>query len=179
MRVQIIGHSQVPYIEDFDNVEVLIYSRGGAKIHEFWEDEYLSSSLNNNVDLTILFIGGNDVFDIDSDRDIANAIWDLALGYSERSRAVRVCNIEPRNYRVNRVRRRRRRAQEYDDRSEHINRILKKWSERNRWFRLVNLYHVQFQDYAEDGVHFTPLQESQLIQRFTNTIYKLKDQLRL
>ena len=175
MRVQIIGHSQVPYIEDFDDVEVLIYSRGGAKIYEFWEDE----SMNNDVDLTILFVGGNDVFDIEDDYDLANEIWDLAKGYSERSRAVRVCNLEPRNYRVNRVRRRRERAQEYDDRSKHINSLLKRWSERNRWFKLVNLSHIQFQDYAEDGVHFTPLQQSQLIDRFINTIYKVKDQLRL
>ena len=43
----------------------------------------------------------------------------------------------------------------------------------------MNLHHVQFHDYAEDGVHFTPLQQSQLIQRFTTTINKVKDQLGL
>ena len=49
-----MGHSNVPDdFQSYGDVEVLVYKRGGAKIHHILEDEYLKESLDNEVDLTV------------------------------------------------------------------------------------------------------------------------------
>ena len=179
MRVQIVGHSQVPEgFVSYDDVQVDVYSKSGARLHHVQTSPELKDSLEQEVDLTILFIGGNDVFSL-TPTQIYRKIWDLVELYRRHSRAVRVCALEPREYWRSRRSVWRQRAELYNTNSDLINKRLTRKAKTQKRYRVVNFTQVQFRNHSGDGVHYYPLDQVFLIRRFKTVIKNVREELNI
>ena len=59
VRVAIVGHSQIPYINSYDDVEISTFKLKGALCSDFF-DYPLNECLQQEYDVVIIFLGGNE-----------------------------------------------------------------------------------------------------------------------
>lgn len=62
-RVALVGHSQLPYIDNYDDVEFKRFKKGGARIRTFTQGSDYERICSDEWDCVILFLGGNDLCD--------------------------------------------------------------------------------------------------------------------
>ena len=95
-KVALVGHSQLPYIEDYDDVEFEQFKIGGAKIKTFTEDSNYGRICSDEWDCVILFLGGNDLCE---HHDAGQMVTDLMTFVGEiRAQKIFVTEVEKRTY---------------------------------------------------------------------------------
>lgn len=60
-KISLVGHSQVPKELNFPNAEIRIFRAPGGKAQFFHENELMNRVLNWEHDLSIVWLGSNDV----------------------------------------------------------------------------------------------------------------------
>ena len=165
VRVAIVGHSQVPYIDSYDNVEINLFRRGGARIHHAYEPP-LSDSLDEHFDVVILFLGGNDI-GTKTPNQIVNELVELAGKYDSASQVL-VTQIEHRvyppghRYYIS--------EQDYRKQANRINKSLVKKAGQTEAFRTINISSPWYNDNSPDGIHFHYISADSLVARYCDAI---------
>ena len=171
-RVAVVGHSLVPRdLGYIPGATVRIFRSPGAKASNFETNYILREALEWSHDLTILFIGGNDIYDgcVPSriTNDIQNVIEQIHE-YCESQIAfvlVEHRNPPPRNrFNVS--------ADQYNRVSNIINNRLKRKYKNKSYMRFLSVGAKPFQDGVTDGVHFDAETKLHLKQKFINTIVR-------
>ena len=164
MRVVIVGHSQLPRNLDhnLDDVEVKIFRAPGARASRFNTITKLKNVLEYSHDVTILWIGSNDIDQETQPRQLAETIIQVAETIEERcgSRVTLVeveCREYPRGSTVisNEGYRRVKRS---------VNRALS----RSRFTR-INFGAIKY-TLATDGVHFETSAKEEINKELVNHI---------
>lgn len=100
-KVALVGHSQLPRQLNVDHRGVVVRSfrAPGARANEFQNIPRLQAALAWPHDLTILWLGSNDVRDHSQPDDIANTIQAIVTTFErERGSEVAIVLLEPRRY---------------------------------------------------------------------------------
>ena len=96
-KVALVGHSQIPRRLNIPNVEVNIFRAPGAKASTFFDNFRLNEVLKWEHDLTILWIGSNDIGSHTEPETVFNFIKEIYQAIQENCKSVvYVCKIEPR-----------------------------------------------------------------------------------
>ena len=177
MNVQVVGHSQIPWsFGSYGDVHVELFKKGGAKLYDVETHDDLCYSLDNVVDLTILWIGGNDLFD-ETGVYVSKEILRLKELYLQNSQRVRVCAIESRDYSQSYNLEWQENADLWNRRKNKVNHRLSLYANTQGNYRVINFTQAQFQYNAYDGVHFPPQQVDYIIDRFETVIGHVKNEL--
>ena len=157
-RVALVGHSQVPVnyeygYQDFP-VRVYVYRRPGARIKDIRFDPVFNSFWRHRFDLSILFIGGNDLEKDTNTKAVRDEYCHLIRVLNGKDAACIPSTIERREnlptfhrYQITQA--------EYNSKSRSINRFLA------RYCRATNQEYLDLQrgvftgPRARDGVHFS------------------------
>ena len=83
-KVALVGHSLIPRHLYVDRCEIRIFRAPGARTHEFGRNDALRPALDWQHDLTILYLGGNDVTPTCRVKKIADNIEKLVKTFQER-----------------------------------------------------------------------------------------------
>lgn len=168
-RVIIGGHSQIPNVlPTLQDVQISVCRLPGGKLSDFWEHSKFTCMRENEHDLAIIFLGGNDVNNSTKPSDIINAILEIADYLKQRNKHVVVTLLEPRQYSVNN--RFRVDSNTYDKVSRSINRALGKVL-RKRSIRTLNFGAKTFaQGHTRDGVHFRSVTKAHITNKIINCI---------
>ena len=144
-KVALVGHSQIPPVFDFPNVEVKIFRAPGGRACNFPEDARMNKVLEWEHDLTILWIGSNDVNVNTTPEIIFNDIKSICFEIQVSCQSVvYICQVEPR------VRTRNISADQYKKYQTGINNRIKRSKIPNIHFN--NLRFVE--ELSGDGVHW-------------------------
>lgn len=168
-RLIIGGHSQVPNVlPTLLDVQITVCTLPGGKLDDFWEHYKFTCMRENEHDLAIIFLGGNDVNNSTKLSDIINEILGIADYLKQRNKHVVVTLLEPRQYSVNN--RFRVDSNTYDKVSRSINRALCKVF-RKRNIRTINFGAKTFvQGHTRVGVHFTSVTKAHVTSKIINCI---------
>lgn len=168
-RVVIGGHSQVPnFIPALQDTEIEICKVNGGKLKDFWEHSRFHVMREDEHDLAILFLGGNDVYDGCSPRELINEILRITDHLQQLNKRVAVTLLEPRHY--SNGNRFGVSPTTYNKVSKAINKGLWK-SLKNKNIRTINLGAKPFATgHTADGVHFEPLTKFYIASKFRNCV---------
>ena len=170
MRVAIVGHSQVPkeLTVEKESVEVKIFRAPGGKIENFHTDSRLNGVLNYPHDLTVLWLGSNDITQHTEQADLTNRMIEVIHKIEhECGSTVVFVSIENREYPSdngpvsNQSYRRLQRA---------INRKLPRIGYRKLLVDLPKQFHQ-----AHDGIHMTPESQERVKQRIVELIEQYEE----
>lgn len=168
-RVILGGHSQVPdLIPALQGTEIEICKVNGGKLKDFWEHSRFRVMREDEHHLAVLFLGGNDVYDGCSPRDLINKILRITEHLQQLNRSVAVTLLEPRHYSTgNRFGVS---PTTYNKVSKAINKGLLKGL-KNKNVRTINLGAKPFATgHTADGVHFEPLTKHYIASKIRNCI---------
>ena len=165
VRVAIVGHSQVPDIESYANVEVSVFRRGGASIHHAYEPP-LSDSLDEHFDIVILFLGGNDI-GTKTPHQIVEELLELVDSYDSAKQVV-VTQIEHRVYPAGH--RYYIAEDDYRRQANRVNKSLVQKAKQTKAFRTINISGTWYNDNSPDGIHFHYITVQHLIARYRDAI---------
>ena len=171
LKVAIVGHSQIPVsFPDIPSVDLRVFRLPGGRLGDFERDCILKDSLKWAHDLTILFIGGNDIPNLANELIVGKLI-ELV----DKFKALGSCNvvvtlIEPREYSYgnrfgidNDV---------YKYSMNFINRKIKRLS-KSRNYRVLNVNAKPFQNgHTADGVHFNLQSRFAIVDKIRNCVVK-------
>lgn len=169
--IAIVGHSLVPQtIGTIGAATVDIYRSPGGKVSSFETNNVLSSVLHKPHDLTILFIGGNDINDDCVPSNIAKDIQHtVELIHSHCDSHIALVLIEYRNPRPgNRFNVT---ASKYRRIANNINNRLKRKFKSTSYVQFISVGAKPFQyGVTRDGVHFDENSKTQIKHKFRNCI---------
>lgn len=96
-KISLVGHSQIPKHFEFPNTEIKIFRAPGAKASSFFQDVRMNKVLEWEHDLTILWIGSNDINTDANPLEIFNHIKEIYLEIERNCQSiVYICQVEPR-----------------------------------------------------------------------------------
>lgn len=170
-RVAVVGHSLVPrdlgYIR---GAEIKIFRSPGARVSNF-ENGTLSEVLRWPHDLSILFLGGNDIYDGCVPSRIARDIKRMIeLVHEHCGSQIAFVLLEHRNpptrnrFNVS--------ADQYNRVANNINNRLKRKYKNKSYIRFLSVGAKPFQRGVTDGVHFDAETKAHLKQKLRNTIVR-------
>ena len=168
--VSIVGHSLVPHtIEPVDGARIEIFRLPGAKVSTFNSNPQLANVLSWHHDLTILFLGGNDINDYCIPSEIARNIENLVeIIHHNCASHISLVLIEHRNpppgNRFNVT------AKNYNRIANNINKRLKRKLKNKTYVNFLSIGAKPFRQGVTDGIHFDAESRIQLKQKFRNTI---------
>ena len=164
LKVSLVGHSQVPRVLEIDGVEIRIFRAPGGHAHSFESDHRLNQVLNWEHDLSILWLGSNDITNGINPGLLADKILDVAREIESNCGAsVRICLIEPRVY----SRRGPISTEDYKKVQNSINKKIK----RNKKFRVIHFNTLSFQEtLSGDGVHWSSEGQERVTEKFIKVI---------
>lgn len=168
-KVIIGGHSQVPhFIPPVQDTEIKICKVNGGKLKDFWEHPRFRVMREGEHDLAILFLGGNDIYDGCSPRELVNETLQIIDHLQQLNKRVAVTLLEPRHYSNNN--RFGVSPNTYNKVSKAINKaLLKNLNKRN--IRTINLGAKPFAaGHTPDGVHFESLTRLHISSKLRNCI---------
>ena len=158
-RVALVGHSQLPYIDNYDDVEFKRFKKGGARIRTFTQGSDYERICSDEWDCVILFLGGNDLCDhhnaSEMVADLMNFVNDI------RAPLKLVTEIENCTYS-------RRLGEQHNITTDQYRRLAKcannKLShiKKSRAFQLIHTPSSYNND-ARDGIHFGEIAERSLM----------------
>ena len=94
-----MGHSQIPRQLNVPNVEIKFFRAPGAKASTFFNNSRMNKVLKWEHDLTILWIGSNDIGNYTEPEIVFNFVKEIYHAIQENCQSVvYVCQIEPRPY---------------------------------------------------------------------------------
>ncbi len=98
-KISLVGHSQVPKELNFPNAEIRIFRAPGGKAQFFHENELMNRVLNWEHDLSIVWLGSNDVTSDTDPEEVFNYIKEICYAIERDCQAeVYVCQVEPRRH---------------------------------------------------------------------------------
>lgn len=168
--VAVVGHSLVPNsIGSVNGANIKIFRSPGALVSTFDSNHVLTEVLNWPHDLTILFLGGNDIKDGCIASQITNHIKDLIEKIHTNCQShiafvlIEHRNPPPRNrFGVT--------ASQYNRVANSINNRLKREYKRTSYVQFLSVGAKPFQQGTTDGVHFDETTKAHLKIKFRNTI---------
>ena len=170
-RVAFVGHSQLPLQwpnsgTGDEEIEARVFRSPGAKARYFHRDPLLREVLEWEHDLTILWLGSNDIRHETSTAQLAQNIREIVAEIERRCLSkVIVTLIEPRlrHRRANRLE-----GNDYDLVAKSVNRRLKRSLSDHRFLNFTAPPYKQA--LSPDGVHFTAAGREMLRARFVTVI---------
>ena len=168
--VTVVGHSLVPRnLGVIPGANIRIYRSPGAKAINFEHNNGLNQVLNYPHDLTILFLGGNDVYDGCIPSHITTNIESVIEQIHEYCNSdIAFVLLEHRNPRPgNRFGVS---ADQYNRVASNINNRLKRKYRNKPYVKFISVGAKPFQHGVTDGVHFDVETQAHLTQKFRNTI---------
>ena len=161
-NISFVGHSQIPKHFSFPNTEVKIFRAPGATASTFFENPCLNKVLEWEHDLTILWLGSNDINNHTASETIFNYIRDIYHEIQVNCQSVvYICQVEPR------IKPRHVSAEHYKKIQGGINnRIKRKLNTPNIHFN--NLRFVEELD--GDGVHWRTAGRERVESKFKQVI---------
>ena len=161
-KISFVGHSQIPKHFSFPNTQVKIFRAPGATARTFFEKSSLNKVLEWDHDLTILWLGSNDINDHTSPEtifnDIQNIIHEIKVNCHS---VVYICQVEPR------IKPRHISPEHYKQIQGGINkRIKKRLNTPNIHFN--NLRFVE--ELRDDGVHWNTAGRARVESKFKQVI---------
>lgn len=168
--IAVVGHSLVPRsIKPVDGAKISIYRAPGAKACNFESNEALSSVLSFPHDLTIIFIGGNDIYNNCTPSYITHNIQTLIEQVHDYCHS-HICFIllesrhPPVGNRFNID------AEQYNKVANNINNRLKRKYKNKTYVQFLSVGAKPFQHGVTDGVHFDFEAKAHLQLKIRNTI---------
>lgn len=145
-KIALVGHSQIPPALAFPNADIRIFRAPGARACNFDEDSRMNKVLEWEHDLTILWIGSNDVNVNTTPEIIFNDIQSICFKIQNNCQSlVYICQVEPR------VRTRNISAEQYKKYQTGINNRIKKSKIPNIHFNTLSFV----EELSGDGVHWS------------------------
>ena len=171
-RIAVVGHSLVPRdLGLIPGAQVKIFRSPGARVTDFEARHELNSVLNWPHDLTILFLGGNDIHDGCVPSAITNNISSLIEQIHHYCDSqVAYILIEHRNppqgnrFNVS--------AEQYNRVCNSINKRLKKKHKNKPYICFLSIGAKPYQSGVTDGVHFNEETRFHLVRKLRNTIMR-------
>lgn len=168
--VSIVGHSLVPSsIGDIEGTVIRVFRSPGARVANFNTNSTLNEVLHWRHDITILFIGGNDINDdcvpADITKDIIEVVEKIHVYCGSH-----ICLVllehrnPPPNNRFNVT------ASKYNRIANNINNRLKRKLKSKEYVRFVSVSAKPFQVGVTDGVHFDVESREALRRKLRNAI---------
>ena len=172
-NVALLGHSQLPNnIPEDDGIVYHIFKQNGATLNSL-DHEPLRSYFNHHFDLTIFFLGGNDVVHFKHDTvALANLLRTRLRQVKQNTRQVVFVTLEGRNY--DHYSRFDITSQEYNEAIGRINRSLVKFCRRVGHKTIVTHNFRFVGQRRNDGVHFN----QQAIQLFITKVKTVANYVR-
>lgn len=173
--VAIVGHSLVPRdIGVVQGAQVRIFRSPGARASYFGTNHILSSVLSWPHDLTILFIGGNDIHDECVPSAITDNICSVIEQIHQHCNSRIACVLvehrnPPQGNRFNVS------ADQYKRIANSINNRLKRKYKSKNYICFLSIGAKPYQNGVTDGVHHNQESKRHLIQKFRNTIKRFVD----
>ncbi len=162
LKVALVGHSQIPRHLEVTNVQIRIFRAPGAKARTFFEDDRLNRVLEWEHDLTILWIGSNDIETSTNPARIFSDVKNIIKEITAKCQSlVHVCQIEPRTNPKGMS------VEKYKKFQVGINNRVK------RALKTPNIHfnNIQFvQELSEDGVHWNERGQAQVISKIKRVI---------
>lgn len=162
LKVALVGHSQIPRNLEIPNVQIKIFRGPGAKARTFFEDNRVNKILEWEHDLTILWIGSNDIEQTTNPArifcDIKNIIKEITAKCQS---LVYICQVEPRTNPRNIT------EDQYKKFQVGINNRIK------RALKTPNIHfnNQQFvQELSEDGTHWDERGRAHVLSKFRRVI---------
>ena len=169
-KVAIVGHSQVPHRFDgeVENSEVRIYRSRGARARNFFNDGRLNQVLSWKHDLTILWIGSNDISPTTQPRQLTDVILNIGKVIEQNcSSKVILVEVENRLYPSYR-------PVIANDRYKRIKRAVNTGLLRSRQFLCINFNSLVF-TLGRDGVHFETNAKALIQQKLEMNIRQMRE----
>ena len=171
-KVALVGHSQLPYIEDYDDVEFEQFKKGGARIEDFTKGSNYERICSDEWDCVILFLGGNDLCD---HHDASQMVTEL-MNFVDDIRAPLklVTEIEKRTYS-------RRLGEQHNITNEQYRRLAAcannklKHRKNSGAFQLIHTPSSYNNNTRDGGIHFGEIAERSLITRYVGAISRARD----
>ena len=164
-RVALVGHSQLPAIEDYDEVEFELFKIPGARIKDFKYSERIRS---NEWDCVIIFLGGNDLCDHHDADQVVNELLELVSEIQARS--IILTQIEKRTYSPARERRHGITTEQYNSLANVTNNKLKRRKRSLGTFHLIHCPAGYNLDSRDGGIHFSETAARSLTTRYMGAI---------
>ena len=169
VRVAIVGHSQIPYINSYDDVEISTFKLKGALCSDFF-DYPLNECLQQEYDVVIIFLGGNDI-GTSQPAEIVDALLNIVRELSNVNQ-VYLTQIEHRTYPLGH----KYYVEEntYRKKAKAVNRKLVKKAP-SEGYRTLNISSQDYNDNSWDGIHFHTVARNELIKKFKRAIENAGD----
>ena len=172
-KVALVGHSQLPDIEDYDDVEFEQFKRSGARITTFTEGHDFNRICSNEWDCVIIFLGGNDLCD---HHDASLMVRDLLDFVSEiRAQTIFVTEVEKRFYNRDLEIQHNTTTQQYMRLATIANNQLRRRA-KAKTFRLIHLPSSYNLNSRDGGIHFGDLAIRSLISKYVGNINRVRNE---
>ena len=172
-KVALVGHSQLPYIEDYDDVEFERFKRGGARIETFTKGNDFSRICSDEWDCVIIFLGGNDLCD---HHDASLMVRDLLDFVSKiQAQTIFVTEVEKRFYKRNLEIQYNTTTQQYTGLANTANHQLRRRA-KAKTFRLIHLPSSYNLNSRDGGIHFGDLAVRSLISKYIGNINRVRNE---
>ena len=161
-KIALVGHSQIPQRFSFPGAQVRIFRAPGGKASAFFDDSRLNEILNWEQDLTIVWIGSNDVTSNTDPDMIFDHIKGICYAIKDNCQyVVYACQIEPR------LHPRGLSPQQYKKIQSGINNRIKK----RLGLRNIHFNNIQFvEELHGDGVHWSEAGPMRVESKFRKVI---------
>ena len=163
-KVAIVGHSQCPVDLAVPGGEVRVFRAPGGRADAFWSDSRLYDVLEWQHNLTLLWLGSNDISEVTEVNVLTQHIREIKEAIEEScDSVVRVVGVEPRHY----VGECPISATRYGSVMRAVNRKLAK-SLPHKLIQFNNQWYID--NLAHDGVHFNEAGKQAIVDTFCEVI---------
>ena len=171
-KVALVGHSQLPYVEDYDDVEFEQFKIGGARIEDFTKGNNYERICSDEWDCVILFLGGNDLCD---HHDALQMVTELMAFVDDiRAPLKLVTEVEKRTYSRQLGERYNITTQQYMRLASVSNNKLKH-RKNSGAFRLIHTPSSYNTNSRDGGIHFGEIAYRSLIERYVRAINRARN----
>lgn len=170
-RVAIVGHCQVPRSLDveIENTEVRIFRAPGAKVENFFSDDRMGQILLWKHELTILWMGSNDINPNTKACELTQKILEIGRIIEQICGSkVIIVEIENRLYQASN-------PVISNERYKKIKRAINRALLKSKKFFCINFNGFEF-TLGRDGMHFETSSKDLIQQKLARFIWKAKQQ---
>ena len=164
-RVAVIGHSNLPDISSWDDVQLKTFKVKGALLTDLIQGKKFSGTLyTRSWDCVILFMGGNDIA-MCRNPDTLFRRFESARRLFQCERFI-LTDIEPRVYTPERAARHGINTRQYTILANVVNKKLKRYAKREK--PIVQMVHIplSYTINSHDGIHLSAFGTQKLIGRY-------------
>ena len=171
-KVALVGHSQLPYIEDYDDVEFEQFKISGARIEDFTKGSDYERICSDEWNCVILFLGGNDLCDHHNAYQMVTEL--MTFVGDIRAPEKFVTEVEKRTYNSQLELRYNTTTQQYMQLATAANNQLRH-KKKSGAFRLIHTPSSYNLNSRDGGIHFGNIAYRSLIERYVGTIHRARN----